>query len=85
MIDHLRGRLTAINVMFAMGGPQLGDLEAGIVASLLGTPFAVISGGIGCLIAVAVVARYADALVNYDGAHLRTGQAQMAGAVTAAE
>lgn len=69
--DHLRGRLTAINTMFAMGGPQLGDLEAGIVAGLWGAPFAVISGGIGSLIAVAVAARYAGALINYDGAHLR--------------
>src|SRR5207244_6640701 len=33
---RLRGRMTAINMMFAMGGPQLGDLEAGIVANLLG-------------------------------------------------
>ncbi|MBI5879631.1 MAG: MFS transporter [Chloroflexi bacterium] len=69
--DHLRGRLTAINVMFAMGGPQLGDLEAGIVAGLWGAPFAVISGGVGSLIAVVLAARYARALVNYDGAHLR--------------
>lgn len=76
--DHLRGRLTAINMMFAMGGPQLGELEAGIVASLWGAPFAVVSGGIGTLIAVLLVAKLAPALRNYDGAHLRESQAEMA-------
>ncbi len=32
--NHLRGRMTSINMMFFMGGPQLGELEAGIVAGL---------------------------------------------------
>ncbi|MBI5879629.1 MAG: MFS transporter [Chloroflexi bacterium] len=74
--DRLRGRMTAINTMFAMGGPQLGDLEAGIVASLWGTPFAIVSGGIGCLLAVLVVLRWGGPLVNYDGAHLRAPHAE---------
>ena len=30
--NHLRGRMTSINMMFFMGGPQLGELEAGAVA-----------------------------------------------------
>ena len=30
--NHLRGRMTSINMMFFMGGPQLGELEAGVVA-----------------------------------------------------
>ena len=69
--DHLRGRMTSINIIFAMGGPQLGDLEAGIVADLWGAPLAVVSGGIGCLIAVAAIARWAPALRNYGGEDLR--------------
>src|SRR5215468_813138 len=40
--DHLRGRMTSINMMFFMGGPQLGELEAGIVAGLTTAPFSVI-------------------------------------------
>ena len=44
--DRLRGRMTSVNMIFFMGGPQLGELEAGIVASVLGVPLAVFSGGI---------------------------------------
>jgi MFS family permease len=50
--DHLRGRMTSVNQMFFMGGPQLGELEAGTVAQLWGAPLSVVSGGIGCLLAV---------------------------------
>ena len=32
--DALRGRMTSVNMIFFMGGPQLGELEAGFVASL---------------------------------------------------
>jgi MFS family permease len=51
--DHLRGRMTGVNMLFFMGGPQLGELEAGLVANWLGAPFSVVSGGIGCLAATA--------------------------------
>jgi len=33
--DHLRGRMTGVNMVFFMGGPQLGELEAGVVANWL--------------------------------------------------
>jgi MFS family permease len=54
--DELRGRMTGVNMMFFMGGPQLGELEAGVVAQFLGATFSVVSGGIGCLAATGVVA-----------------------------
>jgi len=54
--DRLRGRMTGINMVFFMGGPQLGELEAGAVANSFGAPFSVISGGIGCLIVTAWIA-----------------------------
>lgn len=44
--DHLRGRMVGFNMMFFMGGPQLGELEAGLVAALFGAPFAIASGGV---------------------------------------
>ena len=34
--DHLRGRMTGVNMVFFLGGPQLGELEAGAVAQWLG-------------------------------------------------
>jgi MFS family permease len=49
--DRLRGRMTGVNMVFFMGGPQLGELEAGVVANWFGAPFSVVSGGIGCLLA----------------------------------
>jgi hypothetical protein len=51
--DRLRGRLTGVNMVFFVGGPQLGQLEAGLVANWWSAPFSVITGGIGCLLATA--------------------------------
>jgi MFS family permease len=63
--DRLRGRMTGVNMVFFMGGPQLGELEAGAVANWLGAPFSVISGGVGCLLATACVAASTPALRHY--------------------
>jgi MFS family permease len=63
--DRLRGRMTGVNMVFFMGGPQLGELEAGTVANWLGAPFSVISGGIGCLLATGWVAGATPALRRY--------------------
>ncbi len=64
--NHLRGRMTSINMVFFMGGPQLGEVEAGVLASFIGAPLSVIVGGVGSA-ASAIVARFkAKNLVNYD-------------------
>ena len=63
--DHLRGRMTGVNMAFFMGGPQLGEMEAGLVANWFGAPFSVISGGIGCLIATGWVTLATPALPRY--------------------
>ncbi len=63
--DYLRGRMTSVNMIFFMGGPQLGELEAGVVASAFGAPFAVVSGGIGCLVAVVIALFKSESLLNY--------------------
>jgi MFS family permease len=63
--DHLRGRMTSVNMIFFMGGPQLGELEAGLVANGLGAPFSVVSGGIGCLIATGWIALKTPPLRRY--------------------
>jgi predicted MFS family arabinose efflux permease len=67
--DRLRGRMTGVNMVFFMGGPQLGELEAGAVANWLGAPFSVISGGVGCLLATAWVAASTPALRHYRRDH----------------
>lgn len=53
--DHIRGRMTSINQIFFQGGPQLGEVEAGVVAQLFGVPFAIISGGIGCIVGTLLI------------------------------
>jgi MFS family permease len=55
--DNLRGRMVSINQMFFIGGPQLGEIEAGLVAQALGAPFAVVSGGVLCILSVLWLAR----------------------------
>jgi MFS family permease len=66
--DNLRGRMTSVNMMFFMGGPQLGELEAGAVASVFGAQLSVITGGVGCLLAVALATFGAKHLLNYKSA-----------------
>jgi MFS family permease len=63
--DHLRGRMTGINMVFFMGGPQLGELEAGTVAQWLGARLSVVSGGIGCVLMTAWIAWSTPALRAY--------------------
>ena len=63
--DELRGRMISINMIFFMGGPQLGELEAGLVASWFSAPISVVSGGIGCLVALALVLRRWPMLWHY--------------------
>jgi MFS family permease len=65
--DDMRGRMTSINQIFFSGGPQLGEIEAGAVAEALGVPFAIFSGGIGCLLAAGYIAIRWPQLRRYNG------------------
>jgi MFS family permease len=58
--DRLRGRMTGVNMMFFIGGPQLGEVEAGLVASLFasavtGVTVSIVFGGVMTLLTAAVV------------------------------
>ncbi|HEY3897881.1 MAG TPA: MFS transporter [Chthoniobacter sp.] len=50
--DHLRGRMAGIEMLSYMSGPLLGNAESGLAAALAGTQFAVVSGGVLCVIGV---------------------------------
>ena len=63
--DRLRGRMIGVNMVFFIGGPQLGEFEAGALASWLGAVFSVVSGGVGCVLATAWVAATTPALRHY--------------------
>ncbi len=63
--DHIRGRMTSVNMIFFMGGPQLGNLEAGLVAAWLGAPLSVMTGGIATVLTVIAVAWLVPQLREY--------------------
>jgi len=65
--DHIRGRMTSVNQIFFQGGPQLGEMEAGAVAQFFGAPFAVVSGGIGCLLGMSLIVWKWPQLTTYNG------------------
>jgi MFS family permease len=64
--DHLRGRMISVNMIFFMGGPQLGELEAGIIAQWFGLTFSVISGGVGAVLSVIGIMIFFPSLRHYD-------------------
>lgn len=63
--DELRGRMTSVNMIFFMGGPQLGEMEAGVTAALFGAPLAVALGGAATLVLVGITAIRVPALRHY--------------------
>jgi len=63
--DALRGRVTAVESVFISASNELGALESGVVATLTNAVFAVVSGGVACLIVVALVAWRIPALRRY--------------------
>jgi MFS family permease len=64
--DYIRGRMTGINMIFFMGGPQLGEFEAGVLASAVGGPLSVVLGGIGTLVAIAAMTILVPTLRKFD-------------------
>ena len=52
--DEVRGRVGAVNSLFVIASNQLGDFRAGLAASWIGTVPAVLVGGVGALMVVAV-------------------------------
>jgi hypothetical protein len=52
-------------MIFFMGGPQLGELEAGLVANWFGAVASVVTGGIGCIAATIWIAAMTPALRAY--------------------
>ena len=63
--DAIRGRVSSVNMMFIGASNQLGAAESGFVAALSSAPFSVVSGGIGSLLVLAVVAAALPQLRRY--------------------
>jgi len=57
--------MTSLNMIFFIGGPQLGEVEAGVVARACGPRFSVSSGGLACVAAAIAVATLVPALRRF--------------------
>ncbi|MCY3831984.1 MAG: MFS transporter [Chloroflexi bacterium] len=66
--DKLRGRMVSVNMLFFMTGPQLGELRAGIAASILGAPLAIFGGGLAAALLAALVAWRFPSIRRFDSA-----------------
>jgi MFS family permease len=64
--DALRGRLAGVELLSYGVGPPAGSLRAGVVASLVSTRFSLVSGGLFCVGAVAVIAGLLPGFVRYE-------------------
>ena len=54
--EHMRGRMQGVFIVVVTGGPRLGDLRAGALASAAGVTTAMVSGGVVVVVAMVVVA-----------------------------
>jgi MFS family permease len=63
--DDMRGRVSGVEFAVYAGGPVLGDVESGVVGGLAGLPFAIVSGGIACVIAAGLFAARVRGLATY--------------------
>ncbi len=63
--DELRGRMAGIEQVSYSTGPLLGNVESGAVAGLTSVRFSLVSGGLGCIVGVALTAVAMPALWRY--------------------
>jgi MFS family permease len=63
--DAMRGRLDGIAMAVWATGPSLGNIESGVVASLVSVPFSVVSGGVLCILGVGAIRLFTPALDRY--------------------
>jgi MFS family permease len=54
--EHMRGRMQGVFIVVVTGGPRLGDLRAGALASAAGVTTAMVSGGVVVVAAMVVAA-----------------------------
>ncbi len=64
--DRLRGRLSSIQTAVVTGGPRLGNSEAGLAAAIGGNQFSVISGGLGCIVGLAIITAVLPTFRRYE-------------------
>jgi MFS family permease len=83
--DRLRGRMTSVNMIFFMGGPQLGELEAGLVAAAFGAPLAIFTGGVATVLLTGWIAWQYPRLRGYTSNTGKQVHAEMEASFAAAD
>lgn len=64
--DRLRGRLSAIHFLSVGTGPQLGNVESGVVAQITTPEISVVSGGFAAMIGAVIIAACIPILMTHD-------------------
>ena len=64
--DSLRGRVSGIEFAQVAATPALGNVEAGLVASLTTVRFSIVSGGLACVAGTFLIALAVPAFIHYD-------------------
>ena len=74
--NEMRGRVAAVNGLFISSSNELGAFESGLVAELTTPTISVVSGGLGTIVVVAIIAFLAPELRKYGrlGSEPQTGQ-----------
>ena len=56
--ERFRSRMSSIQMAVVQGGPRLGDMESGLVATVTSVEFAVVSGGLACIAGAALIGAF---------------------------
>ncbi|MGB9033317.1 MAG: MFS transporter [Paeniglutamicibacter sp.] len=70
--DHLRGRLQGVFIVVVAGGPRLGEMLSGTVATGLGEGATLLAGGVACIVVAAALMRWEPGFLRYDARHPRS-------------
>jgi MFS family permease len=73
--DEMRARMLSVNMVFFVGGPLIGEFEAGVVARVFSPRAAVVSGGAACVISALACLALAPWLWRYERADLAEARA----------
>jgi MFS family permease len=65
--NYLRGRLASLEMISYLTGPMLGGAKMGFVAESFGVKTAIVSGGVLCVVFVAILALLLPKFIKYDG------------------
>ncbi len=69
---HILGRMQGVQISVVTGGPRLGDLEHGIVASVGGSALSAYSGGLACIVGILLLAKRLPGFTNLHLDHARS-------------